>query len=83
MFPKLNEEPLNGTEIVDETTERAKVKLNLDEILGNDAYAALAKRRRKRQKMVLMKRNRKKAEEERNACSSCDVNCEQNPNRQS
>jgi NAD-dependent dihydropyrimidine dehydrogenase PreA subunit len=83
MFPKLNEEPLNGTEIIDETTERAKVKLNLDEILGNDAYAALAERRRKRQTMVVMKRNRKKAEEERNACSSCDVNCEQNPNRQS
>lgn len=82
MFPKLNEEPINGAEIVDETTERAKVQINVDEILGNDAYAALAERRRKRQKMVLMKRSREKAEEERNACSLCDVDCEQNPNQQ-
>jgi len=70
MFPKLTEEPLNGAEILDENTERARVKLDVDKILGSDAYAALAERKRKRQKMVLMKRNIEQAKKERDACSS-------------
>jgi len=46
-FPKLNEAPLNGAPILDEQLERAKVKVNLDQMLGSDAYAALAERRKK------------------------------------
>ena len=48
MFPKLpaNEAPLNGDEIGDETELQARAKVNVQELLGSDVYAALAERRR-------------------------------------
>jgi NAD-dependent dihydropyrimidine dehydrogenase PreA subunit len=46
-FPKFTEAPINGAPILDETCERAKVKVNLDQMLGADVYAALAERRKK------------------------------------
>ncbi len=48
MFPKLDEAegPLNGGEIGDETALKARAKVNVQEILGSDVYAALAERRR-------------------------------------
>jgi len=45
IFPKADECPINGAEVVDEELERAKVKVNMERILGDDVYAALARRR--------------------------------------
>ncbi len=48
MFPKLaaEEAPLNGAEIRDETELKARAQINVQEILGDNVYAALAERRR-------------------------------------
>lgn len=71
MFPKLGEAPIDGSEIRDEAAVRANVKLNVDEILGDDVYAALRARKQKRRALL----NRKKIEkalEERRHCSGGD-----------
>lgn len=68
IFPKSAETPINGAEIDDEAAVRANIKVNVNEILGNDVYAALNVRREKRQSLL----NRKKIEralEERRKCS--------------
>jgi len=48
MFPKLAEAeaPLNGGEVHDEAELKARAQINVQQILGNDVYAALAERRR-------------------------------------
>lgn len=48
MFPKLaeSEGPLNGDEIRDEIGLKARAQINVQQILGDNAYAALAERRR-------------------------------------
>ncbi|MBN2703436.1 MAG: ferredoxin family protein [Pontiellaceae bacterium] len=68
IFPKSAETPINGTEIDDEAAVRANIKVNVDEILGDDVYAALRARKEKRQSLL----NRKKIDralEERRKCS--------------
>jgi NAD-dependent dihydropyrimidine dehydrogenase PreA subunit len=55
MFPKYADPPVNGAEIENEEIERANVKVNVKEILGEDPYAALAERRKKRQLLVRQK----------------------------
>jgi len=54
VFPKCPESPINGADIENEELARANVKVNLEKVLGNDPYAALAERR-KRAKMRLSK----------------------------
>ena len=48
MFPKLAEAeaPLNGDEIRDEIGLKARAQINVQQILGDNVYAALAERRR-------------------------------------
>lgn len=68
IFPKIAEAPLNGADIVDEALERERVKLDVDQLLGNDVYAALAARGQKRRALV----NRRKLQQallEREHCS--------------
>ena len=68
MFPKIAEAPINGAEITDESALRSQIKVNVDEILGDDVYAALNARKQKRKALL----NRKKIEqalEERRKCS--------------
>lgn len=68
IFPKSAESPINGAEIDDETALKTQIKLNVDEILGDDVYAALEARKQKRRSLL----NRKKIEqalEERRNCS--------------
>lgn len=47
MFPKIDESPINGDEITDEESLRERIQVNIDHLLGDDIYAALAERRRK------------------------------------
>lgn len=68
IFPKTAEEPLNGAEISDEDEVKANIKVNVDEILGDDVYAALKARKQKRRSLL----NKKKIEQalaERKKCS--------------
>jgi len=56
VFPKVEDTPINGAEVEDEALVRARAKINLDEILGDNVYAALAKRRAKRKAVLLKSR---------------------------
>lgn len=55
IFPKYAEAPINGAPITDENQERAKVKVNMNEILGPDVYGALAARRQKARPLLFKK----------------------------
>jgi len=70
IFPKLDEEPINGAQIEDEARVRGKIKLNVEQILGNDVYAALAARRRKAKLRLLKKRDIARAQHERRKCAT-------------
>lgn len=59
IFPKTGEEPINGAEINDENELKANIKVNVDEILGDDVYAALKARKQKRRSLL----NKKKIEQ--------------------
>jgi NAD-dependent dihydropyrimidine dehydrogenase PreA subunit len=52
IFPKCPEAPINGAEIQDESAVRAMVKVNVDQILGSDPYAALQARKQKRHRLL-------------------------------
>lgn len=68
IFPKVGESPINGAEITDEETLKANIKINVDEILGGDVYAALNARKQKRRSLL----DQKKVEQalaERKKCS--------------
>jgi len=69
IFPKFPEPPIDGAEIDDEKNIRQKIKINVDEILGDDVYAALAERRRKAKKLLLRNLDVEQAEQERKKCS--------------
>jgi NAD-dependent dihydropyrimidine dehydrogenase PreA subunit len=65
IFPKYTEPPIDGAEINDEESVRQKIKINVNEILGDDIYAALAERRRKAKKLLVKKPDVEQAEQER------------------
>lgn len=65
MFPKLGESPINGDEISDEQEIRTMIKLNTDVMLGDDIYAALAKRREKAKHRLFKKTAAAQGYEER------------------
>ncbi len=72
IFPKVGDSPINGAEISDEEMLKANIKVNVDEILGNDVYAALNARKQKRQSLL----NQKKVEQalaERKKCAEKNV----------
>lgn len=68
MFPKSEESPINGEKITDEDAVRATIKVNVEEMLGDNVYEALAQRRQKAKRILLKKQALTKAEEERKAC---------------
>ena len=72
IFTKLDESPINGDEIGDEDKLREKIKINIDEMLGDDVYAALAERRRKAKKRLLRKKSVQQAIKERDECTQED-----------
>lgn len=59
IFPKFTEEPINGAEITDEEAVRENVKLNVNEILGDDIYATLNNRKQKRRRLLDSKKVQK------------------------
>lgn len=65
IFPKLEESPINGNEIQDEAAVKEKIKLNVEQMLGDDVYAALAKRQEKKRKLFRQKEAMAKALRER------------------
>lgn len=68
IFPKVGESPINGAEITDEDELTANVKINIDEILGDDVYAALNARKQKRRSLLNQKKIEKALAERKN-CS--------------
>jgi len=52
IFPKCGEPPINGAEIDDAVAVRANIKLNIDEMLGDDVYGALNARKQKRRHLL-------------------------------
>lgn len=71
IFPKVGEPLIHGEEILDEERRKANVQLNVDEILGDDVYAALNARKKKR-RSLLNKKKVEKALSERKRCSGQD-----------
>ncbi len=68
IFPKCGESPINGAEIDDEAGRKANIKINVEEILGNDVYATLHARTQKRRALLDQKKV-EKALDERRKCS--------------
>ncbi len=73
IFPKHNDSPINGDEIVIEHIEVGKAKVNVEEVLGDDLYSVL-KNRKPKNKIPLLK---EKAYIEREKCS-CSCNSKKN-----
>jgi NAD-dependent dihydropyrimidine dehydrogenase PreA subunit len=55
IFPKYDKGPISGDDILDETAEKERIKVDVEMILGSDTYSALAERRKKRRQMRLLK----------------------------
>lgn len=68
IFPKLDEEPYNGAPIDDEIQLKARIQSNVDQMLGDDIYAALAERRKKAKRRLLKTEAAKQGEAERERC---------------
>jgi NAD-dependent dihydropyrimidine dehydrogenase PreA subunit len=72
IFPKLDEAPINGAPVTEELLATAKVKVDVEEMLGDDLYNALAERRRKAKRRLLRRKALEQAHSEREQCScSC------------
>jgi NAD-dependent dihydropyrimidine dehydrogenase PreA subunit len=78
IFPKVGESPINGDEITDEAALKANLKINVDEILGDDVYATLNARKQKRRSLLNQKKL-EKAFAERRKCSSKSENPSKTP----
>jgi len=70
IFPKLGEAPINGAEVTDEEAQRERIQVDVQRMLGDDIYAALAERRRKAKQRLLRRRQVDQALAERERCSS-------------
>jgi NAD-dependent dihydropyrimidine dehydrogenase PreA subunit len=68
IFPKTAERPINGAEVTDDEALKANIQVNVDEILGDDVYAALNARKQKR-RSLLNKKKVAQALAERKKCS--------------
>ncbi|MCU0857317.1 MAG: 4Fe-4S binding protein [Pontiellaceae bacterium] len=65
IFPKVGESPINGAEVSDDEERKANIKINVDELLGSDVYAALNARKQKRQSLLNQKKVEKALAERR------------------
>ncbi len=55
IFPKYSDSPINGGPVVDEAREKARIKVDLETMLGADVYTKLAQRRAKVQQRRLLR----------------------------
>jgi hypothetical protein len=69
MFPKLDESPIDGAPVEDVEAARKKVRVNLDELLGGDAYEVLRSRRATAKRRLLRREALEKALAERRRCA--------------
>jgi NAD-dependent dihydropyrimidine dehydrogenase PreA subunit len=53
IFPKYADAPINGDNISDEAAVKEQIQVNVEEILGNDIYAALARRKARAKRRLL------------------------------
>ena len=70
IFPKLGESPLNGAEVHDADLDKAKVAIDIDEIVGDDLYNALAARQKRARRALLKRTSEAKALAEREKCKN-------------
>jgi len=86
IFPKLPEKPINGSEVNE--GEHKNLKLDINDMFGDDVYTALAARKKRSKKNLLKSQNIIEAENERDKCvmqlldqdgnkanSICSCNC--------
>jgi NAD-dependent dihydropyrimidine dehydrogenase PreA subunit len=69
IFPKLDEAPINGAEVSDEEALKARIRIDVDRILGPDIYKTLAARRQKASRLRLRREALARATAERARCS--------------
>ena len=69
VFPLCGESPIDGHEIDDEGLQSARVKVDVDSILGSDVYQALAERQQKSRRLAVDREALEKALQERERCS--------------
>ncbi len=71
IFPKIAEAPISGAEIdpADAAALASKIKLNVDQMLGDDVYSALAERRKKARRRLLRRQAVDQATQERERCA--------------
>jgi len=55
IFPKYENSPVNGDEITNLDEQKERIRVDMQKILGDNVYAALAERRRLRQQRVLLR----------------------------
>lgn len=67
IFPKVRDDAINGAPITDEEAVKANIKINVEKILGNDVYAALAERKKKRRQILIRQEQMQRAVAERAA----------------
>jgi len=56
IFPKYHESPINGGPVLDEAKEKARIKIDLEAVLGSDVYGKLAERRALAEQKRLLRR---------------------------
>lgn len=55
IFPKYENAPVNGDEITNLDEQKERIRVDMQKILGDNVYAALAERRRMRQQRMLLR----------------------------
>jgi Pyruvate/2-oxoacid:ferredoxin oxidoreductase delta subunit len=63
IFPKYENSPVNGDEITNLDEQKERIRVDMQKILGDNVYAALAERRRLRQQRVLLRAPQAPAEQ--------------------
>ncbi|HOB98714.1 MAG TPA: hypothetical protein PKM43_08210 [Verrucomicrobiota bacterium] len=72
IFPKYQESPINGGPCLDEAKEKARIKADLEAVLGSEVYAKLAARRAKVEQKRLLRQNVELAGAERQRHQAAD-----------
>ncbi len=58
IFPKYENSPVNGDEITNVDEQKERIRVDMQKILGDNVYAALAERRRMRKQRVLLRKQK-------------------------
>lgn len=81
MFPKLKEKPINGAEVSESADANKNLQVDVNDMLGDDVYAALAARKKRAKTNLLKSQDAEKAEAEKKNCScKCSSTTKQTKN---